>query len=332
MSFFEFANKPEILIGDCLEKLQTLHSKSIDCCVTSPPYYNLRNYENDRQIGMEDTPEAYILRLVEVFQEVHRVLKDTGTLWLNIGDSYANDDKWGGSSGGKHAKSLHGATSIGRGRRHTGLKPKDLIGIPWELAFALRQAGWYLRSDIIWHKSNVMPESIKDRPTKSHEYVFLLSKSKLYYYDADAISEPSIGGHVRGPALHPDNVSTNGNGGLARRQNAPTRNRRSVWTINTKPFRGAHFAVMPQELAELCILAGTSEQGCCPSCGAPWRRFKLGWQPSCVCPEQAPVPSTVLDPFGGAGTTGVVAQRLGRRSVLIELNSDYADIIRQRVQ
>ena len=277
MSFFHFESRhsPQILTGDCLEILKTLASESIDCCVTSPPYYGLRDYGTaaweggdatcrhrvgsqvtdskapgaivsgmrpgadtsccldcgairiDQQIGIELTPELYVTIIVAVFEEIRRVLKNTGTLWLNLGDSYSNDDKWGGVSGGKHVKNLHGATGIGRSKVHTGLKPKDLIGIPWECAFALRAAGWYLRSDIIWQKENVMPESIKDRPTKSHEYVFLFSKSKLYYYDADAVAEPSVGGHVRGPALHPD-ASTNGNGGLARRPNAPTRNRRTV--------------------------------------------------------------------------------------------------------
>lgn len=356
---FESRSAPQILIGDCLDKLKGLATNSVDCCVTSPPYFNLRDYQTgtwdggdlacehlirqklstaastlggskktsfhsqegfrttcpqcgatriDQQIGMEETPEAYVSKLVTVFQEVHRVLKDSGTLWLNLGDSYANDDKWGGFSGGKHAAALHGATGIGRGHRHTGLKPKDLIGIPWACAFALRTAGWYLRSDIIWNKNNAFPESVKDRCTKSHEYVFMFSKSKIYYFDADAIAEPTVA-------------------------NASTRNRRTVWSINTKPFHKSHFAVMPIELAALCILAGTSEHGCCATCGAPWGRAEpIGWQPSCACAEAAPVPCTVLDPFGGAGTTGLVAQRLGRRSILIELNPAYAEIARHRIE
>lgn len=183
----------QIITGDALEVLKTIPDACCSTCVTSPPYYGLRNYGEEGQIGLEETPGEYIERLVEVFREVRRVLKNDGTLWLNIGDSYANDGKWGGSSGGKHAKALHGKTGVGRRKKHTGLKPKDLIGIPWLLAFALRADGWHLRADIIWQKPNAMPESVKDRPTRAHEYVFLLSKSVRYYYNAEAIKEPAVG-------------------------------------------------------------------------------------------------------------------------------------------
>lgn len=407
---------PDIRIGNCLELLKMMPADSIDCCVTSPPYFNLRDYQtatweggdplcghrvggqvmdskapgailsgmrpdsrcldcgairNDQQIGLERTPEAYVEKMVEVFQEVNRVLKDTGTLFLNLGDSYSNDDKWGGASGGKHSPALHGATGIGRNRVQTGLKPKDLIGIPWMTAFALRATGWYLRSDIIWQKMNCLPESVRDRCTKSHEYVFMLTKSKNYYFDAVAIAEPTTTTRMRGPAL-PDLISTH-NGGLD-----TMRNRRSVWSINTKSFRGAHFATMPPDLAKICINAGSSEYGCCSLCGAPWRRrtervdqgydgsryglrqrlgtlkegvvsgtasstlgsshgqligqqITVDWEASCACPENQSVPCTVLDPFGGAGTSGLVAQRLGRRAILIELNPIYAELARNRI-
>jgi DNA modification methylase len=356
---------PDIRIGDCLELLIAIPDNSVDCCVTSPPYFGLRDYgtgtwnggdphcthrvggqvmdskapgaissgirpgadasrcrdcgalRTDQQLGIEPTPRMYVDKLVEVFQHIKRILKPTGVLFLNLGDSYSNDDKWGGYTGGKHAHDLHGATGIGRHKVYTGLKPKDLIGIPWECAFALRASGWYLRSDIIWEKGNQMPESVKDRVTKSHEYVFMFSKSKLYYFDADAIAEPAIGGHVR--------------------------NRRSVWSINTKPYSGAHFATMPIELAELCIKAGTSKHGCCSRCGAPWRRLAprvaelstpsgaAVWEASCGCNEHSIIAASVIDPFGGAGTTGLVAQRLGRQSILIELNPLYAELARLRI-
>lgn len=179
-----------LLTGDCRDVLPTLPDESVDCCVTSPPYFGLRDYGHAGQIGLEPTPDEFVAGSVAVFREVRRVLRKDGTLWLNLGDSYANDGKWGGSSGGKHVTALHGDTSIGRGKRTTGLKPKDLIGIPWLVAFALRADGWYLRQDIIWAKPNPMPESVTDRCTKSHEYLFLLSKSPRYYFDADTIAEP----------------------------------------------------------------------------------------------------------------------------------------------
>ena len=253
------------------------------------------------EIGMEQTPDQYVAQLVALFQEVRRVLRDDGTLWLNLGDSYANDSKWGGASGGKHASGLHGNTGIGRGKKHTGGKAKDLLMIPARVALALQANGWYLRSDVIWHKTNPMPSPVKDRPTSSHEHVFLLTKRPHYYFDSDAVAEPTVCKRMRGPALHADTISTNGNGGLARRPIAETRNIRDVWSIPTRPFKGAHFAVMAPELARRCILAG------------------------------CPVGGKVLDPFGGAGTTGMVAAALGRYATLIELNPDYAEIARQRL-
>lgn len=265
-----------ILRGDALTLLRTLPDASIHCAVTSPPYFGLRDYGADGQIGLEATPEQYVARLVDVFREVRRVLRPDGTLWLNIGDSYANDAKWGGSTGGKHAGALHGNTGIGRQRMDTGLKPKDQIGIPWRLAFALQADGWWLRSDVIWHKPNPMPESVTDRPTKAHEYVFLLTKSERYFYDAQAIAEASI--------YPDDNRKKRSSADQKRMPTAeiagirpgsatyPTRNRRSVWTIATEPTPYAHFATMPTALVEPCILAGTSAHGVCPACGAPWAR------------------------------------------------------------
>lgn len=324
-----------IQIGDCLEVLKFFPDKSVQCGVTSPPYYDLRDYQKDGQIGMEDTPEAYVARLVEVFTEFFRVLRDDGTLWLNLGDTYWNS-------------------------KDTTIKQKDLIGIPWMVALALRSAGWYLRADIIWGKSNPMPESVRDRPTKAHEYLFLLTKKPNYFYDSDAIMEYQVDGKKK-------------------------RNKRSVWLLPTKPFSAKklgftdtdHFAVMPPDLVEPCILAGTSEKGCCPHCGTPWTRevvstggrdwrqdvmiakgipgelagngsYKrgqsksplnntktrttIGWKTGCNCPKHEPIPCLVLDNFNGAATTGVVALKLGRRYLGIELNADYVAISEARIK
>lgn len=326
----------------------------------------------DRQLGLEPTPEEFVANMVGVFREVKRVLRNDGTLWLNIGDSYANDTKWGGTTGGKHVAALHGEP-IGRAKRNTGLKPKDLVGIPWMLAFALRADGWYLRSDIIWAKPNPMPESVTDRPTKSHEYLFLLTKSARYYYDADAVRESGQDWSKGGPGTgikptthyHPDNGGNEGLSGIAARYKNGTqasgRNLRTVWTIATEPYPGAHFATFPQKLVEPCIKAGTSERGCCPECGAPWvremevkrgvrddstrdeakaaarrgmaavpekgwesERTTTGWAPNCAH-ETDPIPCTVLDPFAGSGTTLMVAQKLSRRGIGIDLSADYLD-------
>ena len=276
----------EILNIDARNMDLFVEPKSVQMCVTSPPYFGLRDYGVAGQLGLEQTPEEYIANMVEVFRRVRDVLTDDGTLWLNIGDSYANDSKWGGSSGGKHAKALHGNTSIGRTKVTTCLKPKDLIGIPWMLAFALRADGWFLRQDIIWHKPNPMPESVRDRCTKAHEYVFLLSKSEKYFFDAEAMREPAVKGPQRMQA-NPETARLRSVGPMARGEEGfnhqyadsdrvwaadGKRNRRSVWTVATRPYKGAHFATFPPALIEPTILAGTSERGHCPQCLARWVR------------------------------------------------------------
>lgn len=263
-------------VGDCRELLANLPTGCVQSCVTSPPYWGLRDYSSENQIGTEDNYVDYVANLVGVFREVRRVLADDGTLWLNLGDSYANDPKWGGRTGGKHASALHGDPGIGRQKRHTGLPPKCLVGIPWRVSLALVDDGWTLRSDVIWAKPNPMPESVTDRPTKAHEYVFMLTKSERYYYDAASIAELSVAG---------------GTG---------TRNARTVWTIKPTPFRGAHFATMPLDLAMRCIKAGT----------------KPG--------------DMVLDPFGGSGTTAQAAECCGRRWLLFDVNPKYATLAERR--
>ena len=467
-----------LLLGNCLDSLHELEDESIDTCITSPPYYGLRDYGTaeweggdpncehtvsmdtkwndpkrgknvlrpevahrggksnaclkcgatriDEQIGLEDTPEQFIENLVEVFRLVRKKLKPTGSLWLNIGDSY-----WGGKgrSGMKDAevqaartdslnKAHHNATG-GKGktrptdRTHDEIKPKDLIGIPWMLAFALRADGWYLRSDVIWNKPNPMPESVRDRPTKSHEYIFLLTKNKKYYYDHVAIKERDGGGRSgnsfrsrQGGADH--QAVSGGIGGDEWVSNGSGRNKRSVWTVTTKPYKGAHFAVFPPELIEPCVLASTSYHGCCGECGSPYTRIGSDWQPSCECfgelvmeevvipaemtpaqvakttwgvttkgeyfgdnqkdyessmaqpasdvkkriienktkdriktmqiyksdmplDEHPVIPSVVLDPFGGSGTTAGVAILHNRNAVICELNEEFAALIPNRV-
>ena len=300
-----------ILIGDCRDVLRTLPESSLHCCVTSPPYFGLRDYGVDGQIGLEQTPSEFVGELVAVFREVRRVLRDDGTLWLNLGDSYAANRGYQVPSTLMNGDATNQAQAgAGQAMRASdfGLKPKDLIGIPWRVAFALQADGWWLRQDIIWHKPNPMPESVTDRCTKAHEYVFLLSKSERYHFDAAAIAEqasgeapgnskPTKGGRafLDGAAEHRTAKSLHAIGARE------TRNKRSVWTIATKPFSEAHFATMAPNLAETCIKAG------CPNGG------------------------TVLDPFGGAGTTGLVADRLGRDALLVEINPDYAAIAQRRV-
>jgi DNA modification methylase len=263
-----------IISGDCIEGLRTLPDASAHCCVTSPPYWGLRDYGHDGQIGLESTPEAYVARMVEVFREVRRVLREDGTLWLNLGDSYAGNAASGGknSNDGGPAVRVAGVPT----KRGDGIKPKDLCGIPWRVAFALQADGWWLRQDIIWHKPNPMPESVRDRCTKAHEYVFLLTKSERYYYDAEAVSEPSAYAGVQtndfsasalGLRIKPSGNAVPGTVYTVK----PTRNRRSVWTVTTKPYSGAHFAVMPADLVEPCIKAGCPEQ-CCSVCGKGWER------------------------------------------------------------
>lgn len=292
-----------LLHGDNRDVLKTLADKSVNCCITSPPYFGLRDYGEPGQIGLEKTPEEYVAALVEVFREVKRVLRDDGTLWLNLGDSY-NTQPAGNSDRTMTAKqkSNHGSLAKwGNGQLVKSLPPKNLIGIPWRVAFALQSDGWILRSDIIWSKPNAMPESVTDRPTKSHEYIFLFSKQPKYYYDNEAIAEPLLKGaagskfNVGKTAIHQLERSQNGD-----RLESEYRNKRSVWTVASQPYSGAHYAVFPEKLIEPCILAG--------------------------CPEGG----TVLDPFGGSGTTGRVAVKNRRNAILIELNPDYHKQIEKR--
>jgi len=302
----------QIIEGDCRDMLATLPAQSVHCCVTSPPYFGLRDYGVDGQIGLEPTPDEFVAELVAVFREVRRVLRDDGTVWLNLGDSYNHASSGGhGATGGTASSTLASLAPIGaaptRKSTNPALGAKQLLGIPWRVAFALQADGWYLRQDIIWHKPNPMPESVTDRCTKAHEYVFLLSKSARYFYDADAIAEPVAPSTVE--RLSQDVESQRGSdrvpgktNGTMKAVGSDTRNARSVWTIPTQPFKEAHFATFPPDLAERCIKAG------------------------------CPVGGTVLDPFGGAGTTGLVADRLQRNAVLIELNPAYADIARRRIE
>lgn len=307
--------------GDCREALRGLPPESVQCVVTSPPYWGLRDYSVEGQFGMEGSLDEYVARLVETFREVRRALRPDGVLWLNIGDSYAGS--WGaqgrqGKTGELAGRSACAVRQIaaaakrtsGTGARQPGLKAKDLVGVPWSVAFALRADGWWLRSDVIWEKPNPMPESVEDRPTRAHEYLFLMSKSRKYFYDADAIKEP---------LKHPDDSTADdlARAFSRRRETRPnasqgpaklsgehpsTRNRRSVWRIAPEPFRGAHFATFPTALVEPCILAG-SRPG-----------------------------DLVLDPFNGAGTTGLVAARLGRRYVGVDLSAAYLDMSIERIE
>ncbi len=270
-----------IIQGDCRTALRDMPSESVNCCVTSPPYWGLRDYGHADQIGQEKTPQEFVETMRQVFSEVRRVLRKDGTCWLNLGDSYSTGssgqnflDPKGERPGGGRLKEAGGYGHTGR-KKIPGLKSKDLIGIPWRVALALQADGWWLRSDIIWAKPNSMPESVTDRPTRSHEYLFLLTKSERYHYDHEAIKEPMAGGD-----------------GL--------RNKRDVWTMPTASYSDAHFATYPPDLIKPCILAG------------------------------CPVGGTVLDPFGGSGTTGMVALELGRKAILIELNPEYAKLAEGR--
>jgi DNA modification methylase len=306
-----------IIIGDVREKLAELPDESVHCVVTSPPYFGLRDYGVAGQIGLEPTPAEFVAVMVEVFREVRRVLRKDGTLWLNLGDSYHGN----GLSGGDGSKAFGGTRpdkiarqsnlkSVSAPKRESGVKPKDLLGIPWRVAFALQADGWYLRQDIIWAKPNPMPESVTDRCTKAHEYLFLLSKSARYHYDAEAIAEAfaderqgASGVNSGVPEQYADAAGRGGDQGLSafRGDGKAGRNRRSVWTVATQPFKEAHFATFPPDLIKPCIKAG------CPKGG------------------------TVLDPFGGAGTTGLVADRLQRDAILIELNPAYAVMMTERI-
>jgi len=341
-----------ILVGDCREQLQTLDAESVHCVVTSPPFFGLRNYGVDGQIGLEPTIDEHVTALVDVSREVRRVLRQDGTCFMEYGDAYQD---------------------------------KQLIGAPWRVAFALQEDGWWIRSSIIWARPNPMPESVTDRPTKSYSNVFLLTRSGKYFYDADAVREKS-GNEASWEEY--EKAAKDGRaspaGSSARRKDADKlgvafgdkpqavthpsgRNLRDVWTIPTHAFPGAHFATFPPKLVQPCIKAGTSEKGCCAECGAPIRRVveatggtigqawhdheadavhgqlknadgmdtyqreTKGWKASCDCDAGEPVPCTVLDPFGGAGTTALVADRLQRDSILIELNPDYAEMARKRI-
>jgi DNA modification methylase len=362
-----------------------LEDESVQTCVTSPPYWGLRAYAGEQlttwadgsvhALGLEPTPELYVQHMVEVFREVRRVLRDDGTLWLNLGDSYAAGREGHGTRVGFKQGTNRASANGHDGARPSApdLKPKDLVGIPWMVAFALRADGWYLRSDIIWHKPNPMPESVTDRPTKSHEYLFLLTKSERYFYDATAIREtgatgawdamPPIGGvkHVEGN----DNATYSGN----QPASDGRRNKRTVWTVATRPYSGAHFATFPPDLIEPCILAGSSPQAC-GVCGSPWARVvertededvsakgstfdggKPGardggdrtqsgpryalratgdWRPTCDH-DDGSAKSVVLDPFNGSGTTGLVAVRHNREYVGVDISDEYLALARQRI-
>lgn len=293
----------ELIIGDCIKSMQSMPKKSVQTCVTSPPYFGLRDYGNDQQIGLEQTPDEFVNKLVEVFREVRRVLKDDGTLWLNLGDSYVGTGAKGEHDDPKYPQRNQSQKTAPVNQKIEGLKRKDLIGIPWRVAFALQADGWYLRQDIIWSKPNPMPESVKDRCTKSHEYIFLLSKSPKYYYDNEAIKEDAKDWGTRDRSdgkYHNEGSGLQPHTGLEKSYDK--KNKRSVWEVTPKPYSGAHFAVYPPELIEPCILAAT----------------KKG--------------DTVLDPFGGSGTTAGVALKHKRKAILCELNPEYASIVDDRIK
>ena len=389
-----------ILVGDCLKKLKELPDESVHCVITSPPYWGLRAYKGDPgMIGLEETFEQHLENLVEVFREVWRVLRKDGTCWLNYGDAYA-DGRTGlraKEPAGPKQRTSAGTMDISHPPVPPGLKPKDLMMMPARVAMALQADGWWLRSEIIWHKPNGMPESVTDRPTSSHEKLFLLSKSAKYFYDAEAVrvaqSPVSVArldraryGHVETPPGQGDHTGIVGyrenikdrtpkdlEGRGSRLGRAPGwrksteqpsgANLRNVWKIATSPYKEAHFATFPPKLVEPCIKAGTSEKGCCSECGAPWvrevertameiRRSKrthdlgrtrssgtmtkpptcetTGWYPTCDH-DAEPVPAVCLDPFSGAGTVGLVAQGMGRDSILIEISQEYAEMSRKRI-
>lgn len=391
----------KILTGDCRDILKTLPSQSVQMVCTSPPYFGLRDYGVAGQIGLEPTPAAFVAEMVGVFRQVWRVLRDDGTVWLNLGDSFASGHGGSTTAGNYIPKNGSEKPATPRKREDVdcaswstrdvtpkrvipGLKPKDLMGIPWRVAFALQDDGWYLRRDIIWAKPNPMPESCTDRPATAHEYVFLLTKRARYFYDAEAIKEPgTIPAGTKGAKGSAERFAMEGVNSRPPEYKVydGTRNARSVWTITTQPFSEAHFATFPPKLAETCILAGTSEHGACRTCGAPWERMveklnappevftgraaptdgmihsgmrvggemkgsgqKLqdwraanpprttGWQPTCTCPPADPVPCVVLDPFAGACTSLLVADRLGRDAIGIELNPEYAAMGRRRIE
>ena len=382
----------KIIQGDCREALKQVDSDSVHTCVTSPPYFGLRDYGGgEGEIGSEQEVEEYVKAMVDVFREVRRCLRPDGTLWLNLGDSYMAQKNVAPppqTIGGQRDM----PTGIpGNRKSQSGLKHKDLIGIPWRVALALQADGWWLRQDIIWHKPNPMPESVEDRCTRAHEYIFMLTKKPHYYYDHEAIKEPAQNwgtrnrDEMRNGTTDPK-LKHHGLKGKEWEDN-PMKNKRSVWTVNTKGYKGAHFAVYPKNLIEPCILAGTSAHGCCSKCGAPYKqvvnhpgnplgilghrgipnasntagsfisgdkvvvhtengvRLKKGhnptqysksipteeWQPTCNCKDANIVPCTVLDPFNGSGTTGVVALENNRRYIGVELNPEYVKLAEARI-
>jgi DNA modification methylase len=372
------------LQGDCRDVLKTLPDNSIHCVVTSPPYWGLRDYGCSGQIGLEPTPDEYVAQMTAIFREVRRVLRDDGVCFLNLGDSHAMSTK--GSSGvGKNATNKGTLLTDRSWQVPDNLKPKDLCGIPWRVAFALQADGWYLRSEITWCKKAPMPESVTDRPTNATEKVFLLTKSARYFYDNEAVREESneSSGWARqrsnGENTWKYNDTESRIAQTGQRIESSTygtigkRNIRNFWLLGPDPYPGAHFATMPRRIPEIAIMAGTSEKGCCSDCGAPYQRIvekgltahdgqtqtiypkgttsnrlallrqaarergeeyrnesrTTGWQPACACNAPA-IPCTVLDPFGGSGTTAMVAEQLGRDAILIELNPDYIALQRQR--
>jgi len=389
----------QIIEGDALDVLRTLPSGSVQCVVTSPPYYGLRQYGVDGQLGLEARPdcaawatgqpcgECYVCRMVAVFREVRRVLRDDGVMFLNVGDSYAGSGKGGNPDNSPFHKQATNKGSLIKGNHQAppGLKPKDLLMIPARLALALQADGWWLRAEIVWHKRAPMPESVTDRPTKAHEMIYLLSKRARYYYDGEAVREAATSEYRSSDFLPKSEKDNNGDGRVAAAGASwnnrndeirdQTRNQRDVWTLSPAPWKGSHFAVFPLELPERCIKAGTSARGCCPWCGAAWVRVveregissrawqqikgdgtkghdtlmgkqgksiaggrppdpivkSIGWRPGCSCEAGDPVPQTVLDPFAGAGTTLLVAERLGRDSIGIELNPGYVEMARARI-
>ena len=361
-----------IIIGDALQSLKTLPDESVHCVVTSPPYWGLRDYGVAGQLGREKTPEVYIAHMIGVFGEVKRVLRSDGTLWCNMGDSYAS----GGRGTNDHHSEKIGigtanAQALGPKSPPPGLKPKDLCMIPARLALALQAAGWWLRSDIIWAKPNLMPESVTDRPTKSHEYVFLLTKSANYYFDQEAVREGYLTPEdtkakcgFGGQKCNTEELCHSNEPGKSWKPTASGRNLRDVWTIPTEACPEAHFATFPRKLVEPCVKAGSSERGVCPECRAPWVRIiektghvnkresayvpnnnptkvdSTGWAPTTKATNRwrpscshglDPVPATVLDPFAGTGTVGRVARDLGRNFILIELNPKYLPMIEKKV-
>lgn len=430
----------KIIVGDCLDSLRALPAESVHCVVTSPPYYGLRNYgipdtkwpemefspmaglppvtiaAQTCSLGLESDPWSFIGHMALIFREVHRVLRPDGTCWVNMGDSYS-----GNPNGSTGRSTLEGGISphvehrrtnaLRKTRLPSGFKHKDLMGMPWRVAMALQADGWWLRQDIIWNKPNPMPESVHDRCCKAHEYIFLLTKSPRYFYDAEAVKEPVSGtanprgsgvnakikapdGWNTGPGshgtIHPEGrekgktrPKQNASFSQAVTETVSTRHKRSVWTITTEACKEAHFATFPTALVKPCILAGTSAGGCCSACGAPFYRMTekgepdrehqkacggdingeyhgkatkdykaglaedpsevkarilrgmretktVGWKPSCSCADSSPVPCTVVDIFGGSGTTGEVGLELGRSVILLEINPAYAEIARQR--